>query len=145
LYRETYQDDTSEESKKINTISEYIYNEIANELLREFSDATFKVVTDIQFNPALIKKKLSRELYKKMFRVSIKTLPFFNINSLDRLYSGAFLIVKNIFNPIFGVSEVYNFLTGIYFIEAFRHVITVTSSYSEFTLRKDVDVGGVEA
>jgi len=135
-----------ESSKIAEELVNHLYLQILTELSQQSdkNNATYKVVTDIKFNPLLKKKQLLRELYQKMFRVSIKTLPFFNFNSIEKLYSGAFLIIKNITNPSFGVGDTYNFLTGIYLIQSFRHVMNPTSCYSEFILVKDVDIGGVE-
>lgn len=136
----------SSSSRISQILLDHLYLEILTELSEQSNknNATLKIVTDIKFNPLLLKKKILRELYQKMFRVSIKTLPFFNFNNLEKLYSGAFLIIKNIVNPSFGIGNTYNFLTGIYMIQAFRHVINQTSCYSEFILVKDVDIGGLE-
>lgn len=145
-FREASPEAVKSSSQIAEDLVQHLYLQILNDLSQQSrkDTPTFKVTTDIKFNPLLLKKKLLRELYQKMFKVSIKTLPFFNFNNLEKLYSGAFLIIKNISNPSFGIGDTYSFLTGVYMIQSFRHVINQTSCYSEFILLKDVDIGGIE-
>lgn len=100
--------------------------------------------TDIRLNPVLKRLQFLRDLYSKMYNLSIKTLPFFDLNNMERLYSGSMVIIKNIPNVISTPRQVLSYLTGIYRIRGFKHVITTTSAYSEFSLFKDPVVGEIE-
>lgn len=133
----------------IKTFASYLVEDLISDLSRNAKSekTSFSVSTDIKLNPVLKKKQLLNDLYTKLFTVNLKTLPFFDINNVERLYSGAVLIIKNIMLPNETIKELdeFNFLTGVYRIKAFRHVITTTNAYSEFNLIKDLDIGGIEA
>lgn len=131
------------------SLTNYLIDDILLELRsRNNTTTNFITATDIKFNKIISKLTFQKELYQKLFTVSIKTLPFFHINNIERLLSGAILIIRNLVMPgnlsNFDTNYEYNFLTGVYFINGFRHVIGQTSSYSEFILLKNPDVGGLE-
>lgn len=126
---------------------DYLVDDILLDIINNTKSGVSHIVeTKIRLNVLTKKKILLQELYKKLFKLSIKTLPFFDVCNLERLYSGAFVILKNIKPsvPNFKSDEEYNYLTGFYLIKAYKHVITPTSCYSEFTLIKSIDIGGIE-
>lgn len=120
----------------------YLLEDLMTDINRGKGNTKFSVTTDIKLNPILKRKQILNDLYRKLWKVRVKTLPFFDINNTERLYSGAFLIVRNILRPdeVLRENQQFNYLTGLYFITGFRHVITLNSAYSEFSLCKDIDL-----
>lgn len=100
--------------------------------------------TDQRLNPMIKRLNFMRDLYTKMYNITIKTLPFYDLNNMERLYSGAIVLIKNIPNVVSTPKNNLSYLTGMYRIKGFRHVINTTSAYSEFTLFKDPVVGQIE-
>lgn len=122
----------------------YLLEDLMTDIARGNGNTKFSVTTDIKLNPILKRKQILNDLYRKLWKIRIKTLPFFDINNMERLYSGAFLVVRNILRPDENLreSQEFNYLTGLYFITGFKHVITLNSAYSEFSLCKDIDLEG---
>jgi len=128
------------------SIASYLVDDFLTNAANNGNTVNFRAYTDLKLNPLILKWNNKKELYQKLFVVSIKTLPFFHLNNIERLFSGAILIIKNLVNPKspINIADEYNFLSGLYFIQSFRHVIGLTSAYSEFSLIKNPDVGGIE-
>lgn len=123
---------------------DFLLTDLYQDFIRANSGTKLSVTTDIFLNPILKRKQVLNDLYKKLFKVRVKTVPFFEINNMERLYSGAFFIVRNIIQPNSTLIEnqEFSYLTGLYFILGFRHVISTTAAYSEFNLCKDIDTDG---
>lgn len=77
------------------------------------------------------------ELQKATYDGTIKTPPFFKFNSPDLMAQGCYLIYED---PVFTANEkgsdLAKVFTGKYYVRAFRHTITPTGAFSEFTLLK---------
>lgn len=81
-------------------------------------------------------KEINEIMMKSVVFMTIRTLPYFKISSLGVLGLLCFLIGDN--NRVFNVRpfDDDSFLTGYYNILSFRHVITKSDCYSEFSLQR---------
>lgn len=130
------------------SFEETLLNLLLDDLLQDIQNSTNSNVptvgTPLQLNPLLVRQRAKEELYKKLFVISLKTLPFFHVNNIEKLYSGCFLVLKSLVNVTNPPVTDYSFLTGAYFMQCFRHVITNNSAYSEFTLVKNPNIGALQ-
>lgn len=82
---------------------------------------------------------------RTVFKISIKTIPFFNITSLTSLGRKCKL-TTNLISTVGNYDYSKSFLDGNYRILGFNHVINEAEMYSEFTLIKDYkEDGGIGA
>jgi len=81
-------------------------------------------------------KEINDVMRKSVILMSIRTLPYFKISNLGVLGLLCFLVGDN--NNVFNVKpfDDNSFLTGYYNLLSFRHVITKTDCYSEFSLQR---------
>ena len=82
---------------------------------------------------------LGQQLYRKAMRMDIKTLPMFHLSNYGTLLTPSLVLAQNA--PIVqtqGVmrSRLNTFFSGAYNIVGFRHIISSTDSFSEFSLTK---------
>jgi hypothetical protein len=89
-------------------------------------------------NPATIMADLSNQLYKKSTSATIKTLPMFHISSYGHIQSPCLFfaqtgkIMKT--NLDFDKDPFTTFISGLWNIIGFKHIITESDMRSEFTI-----------
>lgn len=87
--------------------------------------------------------KVTSEMLKQSFKLSIRTLPFFYLSDIYTIGRPAFFYSKrtsistnkNNLNS----DSVLDFYSGQYIIDAFKHVISANECHSEFTMIKTID------
>lgn len=134
-----------ETEEEIDLLVKSLFEDLFFQIMIDYKgEVRFESGSEVALDPLLIKIQHLRSLYTKLYRVNIKTFPFFDICNGEKLSSGAILLIKNIINPLTRFGDEYNFLSGLYLINGFRHVISLTGAYSEFSLTKYPDIGGIE-
>lgn len=105
----------------------------------------------VEMNPAIKganKKTLQGKVFDYLYRfnttINIKTLPYFHISNPSFIRKPAFLYSKKI-QPIRSTNnlkatpdQVFDFFSGVYTIQGFKHVINGREMHSEFTLFRDL-------
>lgn len=84
-------------------------------------------------------------LYKYNLLLNIRTIPFFNISSWKSIPKPAIVVSKKLHTlggikndpDYFKEKNVFDFFSGIYSIQGFKHVINTKEAYSEFFLLKN--------
>lgn len=111
------------------------------------NNVTVHINQEINAAPAVLLDKFADFLTRVNRQATIKTLPFFNLSNRSLVNSSPCVLFAQdapILSQIQKRTRFNNFLTGIYSIVGFRHVITQKDVYSEFSLTK-VDIANTYA
>lgn len=101
---------------------------------------TLQIPEQVNADPAVILNQTASQLAKKVTTVRVATLPFFAMSSYTR-FLGSPVIVVSQDPPMKGQvyprrSKFNSYLTGIYRILGFRHILSNKKAQSEFILAK---------
>ena len=126
--------------------NEYVFASAIISLLdliskKDGNNTIVEIEQSLQGGPIDAMMDIIKQLYKFAFQVRIKTLPTFEISKTLGGTIGSNCIVLAQDTPIMGInkklgSNLSNFVTGIYTIVGFKHIINNRSCESEFDIIK---------
>ena len=129
------------------TDPEQLYDDLAKVLFLESKLSPSMSVRRGRASSVVSFVLLFLDIYEKQYIGTIKTLPFFNLSNAHTLNRSALTVLKSATKiaptpGLFGNPErrepIANYLSGMYKILGFQHVITSSDAYSEFTVVKDI-------
>lgn len=105
---------------------------------------TYKIIPPIKYVPAVIgphadgvRQKIQRYMTSQAFKLSLRTLPFFHLSSLRVIGSYCvFYSRRPTIHGVTGAKEIPDYISGAYYINKVKHVISLNECYSEFELTK---------
>lgn len=105
---------------------------------------TYKIIPPIKYVPAVIgphadgvRQKIQRYMTSQAFKLSLRTLPFFHLSSLRVIGSYCvFYSRRPTIHGVIGAKEIPDYISGAYYINKVKHVISLNECYSEFELTK---------